>query len=278
MKPTNGSKREIHAGMAVGILGMGRLGSALAQGLETIGCRVSPRSRGKRQQVLEEWLKPLEVICLSVRDDQIGRVVEGLADRSLAGKMVLIHAGAVPLQKLLPLRDAGASIGKFHPLMTFSDKTEGGIPKGTPFAFEGDGVADVVAPWVKAWQGQLFEVRGDQWHIYHLSAVLAANFLPLFIRTGAGLLEELTDGDRADALAWLAPLVRHSVEKALDPKENLPFSGPAIRGDREVLAVQEAILAKRNKPWADLYRLASDRIAGFEDDVAKGAKKNLDFP
>lgn len=273
MKPTSKTDPEAMLCEIVGVLGMGRLGTAFANGLRAIGCEVHARYRDAAQQDLGSWLKPLDLICLSVRDDQIAGLVQTLARFNLMGKMVLIHAGTIPLETLNPLLQQGSRIGKFHPLMSFSDKKSGGIPEGTPFAIEGEGVEAVVRPWVEAWHGQLFHVRGAQWRTYHLAAVVAANFLPLFIRKGGELLEELTGGDQSEALAWLAPLIRHSVEKALNPNEDLPFSGPAIRGDGQVLAAQEAILAGTSQSWADLYRLASQQIAKLGDEANNGLKK-----
>lgn len=242
----------------VGVLGVGRFGSALVNGLRAIGVVVQPRER-QAHQPLHTWVALCDVICLCVRDDQLEHVVAELSRCDLNSKTVLMHAGTIALETMEPLASAGAVVGKFHPLMSFSEKNERGIPAGTPFAYEGD-ILPVISPWVDQWQAQHHHVVGEQWQVYHLAAVLSANFLPLFIRFGGNLLTELTGGDLHKALAWLAPLVQASVAKGLDGAITHPFSGPAVRGDGKVLARQAAALEKSDTDWRELYRLASKLI------------------
>jgi len=121
-----------------------------------------------------------------VRDDQLNTLIDDLATLDLTGKTVVHHAGTVALEVLQPLAERGARIGKFHPLQSFSEATAL-LPRGIPFAIEGD-IDELVLPWIAAWDGQAHHLSGDAWATYHLAAVIAANFLPLFIREGADLL------------------------------------------------------------------------------------------
>lgn len=243
----------------VGIVGRGRFGSHLAHGLRQLGHQVAVRTR-QMPLALDAWSADRELLCLACRDDQLADLVAALASCSLAGKIVLIHSGTTPLALLDPLQQAGAVTGKFHPLMAFTEVADKPIPAGTPFAFEGP-IEALVRPWAEAWDARLYRLRAEDWRTYHLAAVLAANFLPLFIREGARLLAPLTsEGDRGQALDWLAPLVRAAVEAALDPANPLPFAGPAVRGDSAVLTAQEHLLQAHHPDWAELYRSASAMI------------------
>lgn len=239
----------------VGILGLGRLGSSLECSLGALRHEVRVHRRG---DILQDWLNACDVLCLSVRDDQIIGVVSELSVYDLGEKIALIHSGSVSLEVMRPLREAGAVVGKFHPLQAFTSMKAAPVPSGTPWAAEGP-IDTLVRPWVDAWDGQLHFLTGDQWAVYHLAAVTAANFLPLFIRAGSNLLEPMSK-DRQEALDWLAPLVRRSVEGALDAEKALPFSGPAVRGDRDVIAAQIELLEKLQPGMADLYRRASEEI------------------
>jgi len=246
------------AASSVGVLGLGRFGQALANSLQALGVPLVTRTRSSGPP-LRQWAGESDVWCLAVRDDQIEAAVAALEASATPGKTVLIHAGSVSLDALEPLRRRGARTDKFHPLQSFSHATRPSIPPGTPFAYEGE-IEQLVAPWVAAWQGTLYPLHGEQWPVYHLAAVIAANFLPLFIRSGADILAPLCGG-REEALAWLAPLVRRSVEGALEAANPLPFSGPAVRGDLATLAAQEARLEAGHPELAALYRTASRLIA-----------------
>ncbi|MDJ0836967.1 MAG: DUF2520 domain-containing protein [Acidobacteriota bacterium] len=242
----------------IGIMGLGRLGSSLAFSLERLGHRVLCRTRSA-EEPLETWAAPCTVLCLCIRDDQIQGAVQTLTGLDLSGKTVLTHSGTAALTHLDPLTQRGAVIGKFHPLQAFTRKEAEPIPPGTPWAFEGE-IRTLITPWVNAWKGSLHELSGEDWARYHLAAVTAANFLPLFIRAGARVLEPLAE-NKADALAWLAPLVRQSLEAGLDADNLLPFSGPAVRGDAKTIAEHEALLAELAPDLLPLYRLATERVA-----------------
>lgn len=239
----------------VGVLGYGRFGHHLVHSLRQIGLQVHIYQRGKS---LRSWATNCGVLCLACRDDQVPDLVQAIKPLPLANKTVLMHSGATPLDVLQPLADAGANIGKFHPLMAFTRRVDAPIPKGTPFAIEGN-IAALVKPWVQAWECLCYTLKGEQWQQYHLAAVTAANFLPLFIRAGSQTLEPFTT-DKQSALDWLAPLVRQTLEGALDGDNDLPFSGPAVRGDEKILRDQETIWAQLDPEMAELYRLASQKI------------------
>ena len=247
---------------AIGILGPGRLGRSLAISLEALGFEIHTRARDD-ETTLAAWLADLEVVLMTVRDDQLQDAITAMAEVDLTGKTVIMSAGAVPLEVLAPLGERGAITGKFHPLQAFTDPRGRPVPEGTPWAIEGP-IRDLVAPMVAAWGGTLYELSGEDWARYHLAAVFSANFLPLFIRAGARILAPLTRTPD-DAIAWLEPLVRRSVEDALDAENPLPYSGPAVRGDVGVLEGQVAMLDQIDSEWAMLYRLASDAVAHERD-------------
>ncbi len=244
--------------LTIGVLGPGRFGKALVLGLSSLGYKVMVKGREGGDRALTNWVSGCRVLCLAVRDDQIAAVVRALADTAIHGKTVLIHSGTTPLSVLEPLAERGATTGKLHPLQAFTQPDGGPIPQGTPFAVEGP-ITALVEPWVKAWSGSLHHLEGDQWAVYHLAAVMAANFLPLFIRAGATLLEPLAQNSQG-SLDWLRPLVQTSVEAALDGDNPRPFSGPAIRGDLGTIEAHEHFLEGAHPELLPLYRQATRTI------------------
>lgn len=246
--------------MNIGVLGGGRFGSHLAHSLRKLGHGVQVLGHDQSEQTAQ-WVKVNAVLCLACRDDQLTQLITQFKPHALTRKTVLIHSGATPLSVLLPLQERGAVIGKFHPLMAFTRVEDAPIPQGTPFAYEGD-IAPWVAPWVEAWGGKLYPLTGAQWQTYHLAAVVAANFLPLFIREGASLLAPITGtGSEGDALDWLAPLLRTTLAAALDRNNPRPYAGPAVRGDAQVLQLQEKQLREDHPALAELYRQISALIS-----------------
>ena len=250
----------------IGVLGKGRWGSSLICGLRHLNFTVAAAGRADFSRIsrFKSWVGRCSVLCLAVQDDQLGPVISRLESLSLAGKTILIHSGTQPLTLLSTLAEKGAVIGKFHALQAFTQASDQPPPPGTPFAFEGD-IHSLVHPWVQGWKGLLHEVRGEEWARYHLAAVTSANFLAFLIRGGAEILAPLA-GDRAGALTWLAPLVRHSVEAALDPENQKPYSGPAIRGDTQVMARQKELLALWAPHLLPLYEEASDALQRLDKD------------
>lgn len=246
----------------VGVIGRGRFGSCLLAGLAPD----QPVSRERGEDVadpdgLAAWIEPLEVICLAVRDDQIGPLVRRLARLDLKGKGVLIHSGLKPLAALHSLRTAGAYLGKLHPLFSFSRPGGRVMPSGIPFAVEADPeLMPLLRTWIVSWRGALHPLTATQWTPYHLAAVMAANFLPVYIRAGAAILEPVA-GDTKSALEWLQPLIEQTVRGALDHENELPYSGPAVRGDQETIADHLSFLDQHFRRYHDLYKDASSAIA-----------------
>ena len=255
--------------LVAGVIGLGRFGGALVRSLRDIGVDVRPLDRitQDKETAYRNWLADCHVICVAVRDDQIAGIARELAVDDLTGKTVLMHSGTANLDLLDPLARCGAATGKFHPLQAFTATSDAPIPTGTPFAIEGP-VRDLVEPWVTAWEGSLHELAGDQWLVYHIAAVMAANFLPLFVRAGSSLLEPMSKG-QAEALTWLEPLVRCTIDAALDPENSRPFSGPAIRGDQKTLDNHMNWLAEHRPELLPIYRLATESVRKYRDTHAQ---------
>lgn len=244
--------------LTYGVLGLGRLGSSLVASFQEHGASVLTKGRAGD---FDTWLQPVDVLCLCLRDDALAPFISAHRTANFTGKTVLFHSGVTPLQLLAPLAEQGARIGKWHPLQAFTNSEAKLVPAGTHWAYEGD-VAALVAPWTRAWHGTLHHLQGDEWRVYHLAAVLSANYLPLFIRMGAHILEPLSENPQ-QALDWLKPLIEQSVAAGLDGGNALPFSGPAIRGDQATLAQHSAWLGKNQPSYQALFEQVSQAVQDF---------------
>ena len=219
---------------SVGVVGNGRLGTALARALRAAGTRVvGPLGRSAERNA------PLDAIVLCVPDAQIAR-----AAAAYAGMAPFIGhtSGATPLTAL----DASAE-GLFglHPLQTF-------VGGDTPERF--DGVACAIAGSTTEALGtarrlagmlgmQAFEISDANRAAYHAAACIASNFLMTLedaaeqIARGAGI-------DATTAHDMLVPLVEASVENWAAHGPRSALTGPVARGDQGTVARQRVAVGQ----------------------------------
>jgi predicted short-subunit dehydrogenase-like oxidoreductase (DUF2520 family) len=214
----------------VAIVGAGRLGGALAAGLERAGVPVvGPLGRGERPE-------GAGAIVLCVPDAEIPAAAEAVAG---AAELVGHTSGATPLSALEPARLAGARLFGLHPLQTF---TAGSGPE----AFAGAGCAVAgSAPEALAFAASTarllgmtpFEIDDAGRAAYHAAASVASNFLVTLeaaaeaIAAGAGL-------EPAEARALMLPLVRRTLDNLAAVGPEAALTGPVARGDHATVERQ----------------------------------------
>jgi predicted short-subunit dehydrogenase-like oxidoreductase (DUF2520 family) len=217
---------------SVGLVGRGRLGTALARALGEAGVQVDgPAGRGE--------VPAGEAILLCVPDAEIPS-----AARTVAGAAPLVGhtSGATPLSALEGA--VGAEWFGLHPLQTFP--RTGGLS-----LFEGIGCAiagstqralEAAGALAKRVGMRPFRIEDEGRPAYHAAASIASNFA-ITLEAAA---EEVAGGaglEPKEARALLAPLVRRSVENwaALGPRQAL--TGPVARGDESTVEAQRAAVA-----------------------------------
>jgi predicted short-subunit dehydrogenase-like oxidoreductase (DUF2520 family) len=254
MHPTSDSLTPARTGelddVRVGVVGAGRLGTALAAALREAGVAVEgPAGRG-------EVPPGCDAIVLCVPDAEIPA-----AAATVAGAAPLIGhtSGATPLTALAAA--GGAAFG-LHPLQTFPERAPSGeaAPAAlAAFAGAGCAVAGTTAE-ALSFAGRLarvlgmtpFEIDDEGRAAYHAAASVASNFTVTLlaaaerIAAGAGLAPH-------DARALLAPLVRRTVESVaeLDPERAL--TGPIARGDHGTVEAQRRALEEAAPELLDLF-------------------------
>jgi predicted short-subunit dehydrogenase-like oxidoreductase (DUF2520 family) len=243
---------------SVGLVGAGRLGSALAVALAHAGVRVhGPAGRGE--------LPGGQAVLLCVPDADIPAAAEAVAG---AAALVGHTSGATPLAALTPAGEAGAELFGLHPLQTFP-------PGAGPERFAGAGCAVAGStPGTLAAARALaerlgmvpFEIPDDRRAAYHAAASIASNFLVTLeaaaerVAAGAGL-----EAGRVRAL--LAPLVRTTVESWADLGPSAALTGPIARGDEDTVARQRAAVADAAPDLLDLFDSLAEQtraLAGAE--------------
>jgi predicted short-subunit dehydrogenase-like oxidoreductase (DUF2520 family) len=216
--------------LRVGIVGPGRVGTALARELPDAGIEVEgPLGRGERPA-------RCDAIVLCVPDAEIATAAEVV---TAAAPLVGHTSGATPLTALA---HAGVPAFGLHPLQSFAHD---GV------RFEGAGAAVAgTTPEALAFAVTLaerlrmrpFEIDDEGRAAYHAAASVASNFL-VTLEAAAEAIAEGAGLDREDARELLAPLVRQTVENVADLGPERALTGPVARGDEATVAAQRAAVA-----------------------------------
>jgi predicted short-subunit dehydrogenase-like oxidoreductase (DUF2520 family) len=251
------SNSDIPSDLRVGVVGAGRVGTALAAALREAGVGVEgPAGRGGVPS-------GCDAIVLCVPDAEIEAAAATVAG---AAPLTGHTSGATPLSALAAA--GGAAFG-LHPLQSFAAGP--GPEAGTgpseaagrsPLAlFAGAGCAVAGStPEALGFAAGLarllgmtpFEIDDEGRAAYHAAASVASNFLVTLqaaaeqIAAGAGL--ELDEARRL-----LLPLVRRTVDNlaALGPERAL--TGPVARGDEATVAAQRRAVAETAPELLDLF-------------------------
>lgn len=232
----------------VGIIGRGRVGTALAVALADAGERViGPLGRN------DPLPGDVGVYVLAVPD----AALEHAARRVPAGPLVAHCSASAPLG-LLGDREAFV----LHPLLAVS-----GI--GTSFA--GAGCVVVGNSRRAAAEGErlakvlrmnVVEVRDEDRALYHAAASLAANYLV----TLEGEVERLMASVGVDR-SMVAPLARGALEAWAARGAAAALTGPIVRGDEETVRRQRAAVASRAPELLPMW----DALAARTRVLAAGA-------
>ena len=229
--------------LRVGVVGSGRLGTALATALREAGVAVDgPAGRG-------EIPAGCDAIVLCVPDGEIEAAAAAVVG---AAPLVGHTSGATPLSAL---EVAGGAAFGLHPLQTFSGGTTGLA------AFTGAGCAIAgttaealafAADLARALGMTPFEIDDEGRAAYHAAASVASNFLVTLqaaaerIAAGAGLEPE-------EARQLLLPLLRRTIENVSELGPEHALTGPVARGDEATVAAQRRAVAEAAPELLDLF-------------------------
>src|SRR5215210_4673903 len=224
MNPTQTS---LNDPLRVGIVGPGRVGTALARALRDAGVEVEgPIGRGERPA-------GCDAILLCVPDAEIAAAAEVV---TAAAALVGHTSGATPLSALA---HAGVAAFGLHPLQSVAHpdvRFEGvgaAVAGSTPDAL-------AFASGLAARLGMTpFEIDDEGRPAYHAAASVASNFLVTLeaaaerVAAGAGL-------QPSEARELLAPLVLRTVRNWAELGPERALTGPVARGDEATVAAQRA--------------------------------------
>ena len=228
----------------IGIVGAGRLGTAVASALRAIGLEVSgPLGRGASGD-------GCDIVYLCVPDVEIGPAARMIQPGRLVG-----HAsGATSLSPLAPHEGFSA-----HPLISVSRA-------GVDFAGAGCAVAGtterarVAATQIVTALGMRpFAISEDDRSLYHAAASLASNYF-ITLESEA----ERLFADCGVPREYIVPLVQSALDHWAEIGARNALTGPVVRGDDQTVARQREALASRAPeliPFWDVMTNATRKLA-----------------
>ncbi|RAJ55469.1 putative short-subunit dehydrogenase-like oxidoreductase (DUF2520 family) [Streptomyces sp. Amel2xB2] len=256
--PGQGRAEDRPARLSVGVVGTGRVGSALGAALRRAGHRpvaasgVSDRSRRRAAELLPDvpLLEPPQVLAradlvlLTVPDDALPELVTGLAATGAVrqGQLIVHTSGRYGTGVLEPALRAGALPLALHPVMTFT---------GTPVDVQRLAGCSfgVTAPEELrlAAQALVIEMGGEpEWiaeearPLYHAALAIGANHLVTLVGQSMELLR--ASGVEAPE-KMLGPLLGAALDNSLRSGD-AALTGPVARGDAGTVSTHLAELAE----------------------------------
>lgn len=260
--------------VAIGIVGSGRLATALVPHLRAKGVTVSGiwgRNDETARRVaaenaiclvsgLHELVERSRIIILAVSDDALEEMATELAAYSMAGRVVIHASGCRGLDVLGPVTRAGGVAACVHPLMTMV-WNEG---QPNPLEKAPCGVACLDRRWNRLLTTRLvragnpcFPLRDGDRPLYHAAAVLACAGLSQLFTAASGLLAKDLGISVAAARSLLMPLARKTLSVCGAPGP-VSCTGPWTRGDGQTVSMHVEALMQSDEKIAAVYEALMD--------------------
>jgi predicted short-subunit dehydrogenase-like oxidoreductase (DUF2520 family) len=282
------------ARLNVGVVGAGRVGTALAVALSRAGhtitaaSAVSDASRRRVDQSLpgtpvrqpEEVVGAADLVLLTVPDDALPGLVRGLAATGapLAGRLLVHASGRHGLGVLEPATQQGALPLALHPVMTFTGRPDDADRLvGICFGVTAPAVLRPAAEVLVMEMGgePVFIAEADR-DLYHAALAGAANHLVTQVVQAEDLLTKAGVGQPA---RMLGPLLSAALDNALRLGD-AALTGPVARGDADTVAGHLAALRSEAPEALPAYlalaRLTATRALASGMLTAPDARRLLD--
>jgi predicted short-subunit dehydrogenase-like oxidoreductase (DUF2520 family) len=252
--------------LTISFIGSGNLAWHLAPALDNAGFIVKEvYSRNpKHAEALTERLyqaevkatldfstSPSSVFIIAVTDDAIKEIAQEII---LPEEAILIHtSGSQPLSELQFA--ATTNTGVLYPLQTFTKSKKIDF-KSIPIFIESNNEETNLAltTLAKSISNQIKKIGSEERKAMHVAAVFASNFTNHMITISKDLME-----NNGLSFEWLKPLILETINKSLTTDPAAAQTGPARRGDLEILDKHLEFL-KEDDALAEIYKLVSQHI------------------
>jgi len=246
----------------INLIGAGNLGLHLGVALKNAGyvfnC-VYSRSEEKAQKASEilncdyttelSKLPKASLIIISVPDNAISETVKKL----YAGNAIVLHTSGSTNSDIL----AGCAkhYGVLYPLQTFSANRDVNFKDIPVFLEASDEITkNTLIDICKNINSETHFLNSEKRKVLHLAAVFACNFSNYMIGKAENILKH-----NNISTDYIKPLVKETFLKAIETGANNSQTGPAVRGDTQILQKHIELL-QNDEDSKEIYEMISRLI------------------
>lgn len=258
--------------MKVTLIGAGNLATQLGKSLKKAGViisqvysRTEDSARTLGELLEAEWLTDIkalrdeaDIYIFSVKDSVLCELISEVC-KSRGDKLFLHTAGSMSMSCF---EGKALRYGVFYPMQTFS-KTKDVDFERIPVFIEGNSIEteDVIRSLANKLTQRVIRLSSADRKYLHLAAVWACNFTNYCYTVASDIL-----GEHGIPFDVMLPLINETTEKIqkVSPKE--AQTGPAVRGDRNVMSKQLELMNGK-EDLQELYKMLSKGINPLVDNL-----------
>ena len=258
--------------MKVTLIGAGNLATQLGKSLKKAGViisqvysRTEDSARTLGELLEAEWLTDIkalrdetDIYIFSVKDSVLCELISEVC-KSRGDKLFLHTAGSMSMSCF---EGKALHYGVFYPMQTFS-KTKDVDFERIPVFIEGNSIEteDVIRSLANKLSQRVIRLSSADRKYLHLAAVWACNFTNYCYTVASDIL-----GEHGIPFDVMLPLINETTEKIqkISPKE--AQTGPAVRGDRNVMSKQLELMNGK-EDLQELYKMLSKGINPLVDNL-----------
>jgi predicted short-subunit dehydrogenase-like oxidoreductase (DUF2520 family) len=252
--------------MRITLIGAGRVATQLAKALHTQHQIVQVYSRNLQhaQRVadkvhtqaidqVEQLNSQTDLVIIAVSDQAIEPIIQSI--KVYLPQCLIVHTSGSTALSIIEHHHKRA--GVFYPLQTFSFEREVNWSE-TPLFVEASQQQDVelLTTLANSLSNNVYQYSSKQRQTLHLAAVFACNFSNYCY----DMAQQIVDAEQVD-FSLLYPLMLETAEKATHNNPQQMQTGPAMRGDQNILNLHQQLLAQSNRAdLQEVYALMSEGI------------------
>ncbi|MGI9054759.1 MAG: Rossmann-like and DUF2520 domain-containing protein [Pyrinomonadaceae bacterium] len=275
--------------MRISIIGIGRLGGALALALSEKGFEIEnlfARKLVTAEKISREIFSNnlsdkefeeirSEIVLITTQDSEIQTVAENLAGKLQSKPIVLHTSGSLSSDVLQNLKEIGCSVGSLHPLISISDSFLGKTRfTNAFFCIEGDEQAiEAAEKIVSKLGGKSFSIETKYKTLYHASAVTACGHLVAVVDTAIEMLSKCGLNE-TQSKEILLPLIESTVENLKTQTTAEALTGTFARVDAETFERHfESLKNSVSNEALEIYLLLGERSLKLAEKQKADAKR-----
>ena len=258
--------------MKVTLIGAGNLATQLGKSLKKAGViisqvysRTEDSARTLGELLEAEWLTDIkalrdeaDIYIFSVKDSVLCELISEVC-KSRGDKLFLHTAGSMSMSCF---EGKALRYGVFYPMQTFSKSKDVDFER-VPVFIEGNSIEteDVIRSLANKLSQRVIRLSSADRKYLHLAAVWACNFTNYCYTVASDIL-----GEHGIPFDVMLPLINETTEKIqkISPKE--AQTGPAVRGDRNVMSKQLELMNGK-EDLQELYKMLSKGINPLVDNL-----------